>query len=399
MENLNEVSGGITAARGFKAAGVKTGIKNNSFDLAIIKSQKKAKAAAVYTTNQVQAAPIEVCRNNLEDGTASAVVVNSGISNACTGKQGLENAYKMVEKTGEELGVNTDEVIVASTGIIGKQLPMEKIEAGIESASKKLDRNSDEKAAKAILTTDTTTKQIAVKTEIEGEALTVSGMAKGSGMIEPDMATMLSFITTDADINNQLLQKTLKAAVDNSFNKITVDGDQSTNDMVAVLASGQADIPKITAGSSAYEKFTQALHYVAEKLAKMIVKDGEGGTKFIEIEVGGAASLGQAEKAARQIANSPLVKTAIFGESPSWGRIAAAAGSADDEFDLEDLKIVINGEEIFGPEEYVHSFSKDILTRDRIDIVVDLGLGDVSEKIWTCDFSYEYVEINAKYYS
>ncbi len=399
MKDLNKVSGGITAARGFKAAGVKTGIKNNSFDLAIIKSQEKASAAAVYTTNQVQAAPIDVCRNNLEDGTASAVVVNSGISNACTGEQGLENAYKMAEKTGEELGVNPDEVVVASTGIIGKQLPMEKIEAGIESASQKLDRNSDEKAAKAILTTDTTTKQIAVKTEVEGETLTVSGMAKGSGMIEPDMATMLSFITTDADINDQLLHKTLKSAVDNSFNKITVDGDQSTNDMVAVLASGQADIPEITAGGSAYEKFTQALQYVTEELAKMIVKDGEGGTKFIEIEVGGAASRAQAEKAARQIANSPLVKTAIFGESPSWGRIAAAAGSADDEFDLEDLKIVINGEEIFGPEERVHSFSKDILTRDRIDIAVDLGLGDASEKIWTCDFSYEYVEINAKYYS
>lgn len=397
--NFNKIFGGITVAKGFKTAGVKTGVKNNSLDLAIIHSEKCTETAAIYTTNQVQAAPIKICKDHLKDGRAQSIVINSGIANACTGSEGIKNAREMAETAAGCLDVDPGEVLVASTGIIGKQLPVSKIKEGIKEAADRLDRNNGEDAARAILTTDTITKQVAAGFEIKGKEVKIGGMAKGSGMIEPNMATMLSFITTDASIDERLLQKALKSAADASFNKITVDGDQSTNDMVAVMASGMSDAPRISADSPAYKKFKSALKYVAEELAKMIVKDGEGGTKLIEVDVKGASDSEQAEKVAREIANSPLVKTAIFGESPSWGRIAAAAGSADDNFDSGDLKININGEKVFGPGEKVHQFSRDILTEDKINIAVELGIGKASQKIWTCDFSPDYIEINAKYYS
>lgn len=397
--NFNEISGGITAASGFKTAGVKTGVKNSSLDLAIIHSEKSAETAAIYTTNQVQAAPIKICKDHLENGLAQSIVINSGIANACTGSEGYKKALKMTETAADCLKIPPEKVLVASTGIIGKQLPISKITGGIKEAAGKLDRNSSEDAARAILTTDTVTKQIATSFEIKGKKVKIGGMAKGSGMIEPNMATMLSFITTDASIEKGLLAKTLKSIGDSSFNKITVDGDQSTNDMVTIMANGMAETPPISADTDAYKKFKSALKYVAEELAKMIVKDGEGGTKFIEVEVHNAPGAEEAEKIARQIANSPLVKTAIFGEAPSWGRIAAAAGSADDTFDSRDLEIAINGEKIFGPGERVHQFSRDILTRDKINIAVKLGAGEASKKIWTCDFSPEYIDINAKYYS
>ena len=397
--NFTKIKGDITSAEGFKAGAVKTGIKNNSLDLAIIYCENLAETAAVYTTNQVQAAPIKICREHLADGSARAIVINSGIANACTGEEGLQNALQMTETAAGSLHLKKEDVLVASTGIIGKQLPMSKIKAGIEEASENLAKDSGKDAAKAIQTTDTTVKRAAAAIELDGHEVKIGGMAKGSGMIEPNMATMLSFITTDASIKSGLLQEVLKECVDVSFNKITVDGDQSTNDMIAVMASGKSGAPEITAGSAALEKFKSALKYVTEELAKMIVKDGEGATKFIEINVSGASDSEQAQKIARQIAGSPLVKTAVYGESPSWGRIAAAAGSAVDDFDSQDLEIELNGKKVFGPEHEVHEFPGDILSSSTIRIDVDPGCGEASDTVWTCDFSDEYVEINAKYYS
>ena len=340
-----------------------------------------------------------ICKEHLKDGSARAIVVNSGIANACTGAEGYQNAIKMTEIAADNLNLDKEDVLVASTGIIGKQLPMSKITGGIKEAAGKLNKNGGEKAARAIQTTDNMLKRAAAKIKLKGQEIKIGGMAKGSGMIEPNMATMLSFISTDASIKSELLERALRAAVDDSFNKITVDGDQSTNDMVAIMANGMSEAPEITAGSTAFQKFKSALKYVAEKLAKMIVKDGEGATKLIEINVSGASDNKTAEKIARQIANSPLVKTAIYGEAPSWGRIAAAAGSAVNKFDCCDLQIAINGEKVFGPEEKVHQFSQNILTSNTINIEVTMGKGGASSKIWTCDFSQEYIEINAKYYS
>ena len=396
---MKKIEGGIAAVGGFLASGVRAEIKEEGLDLALIYSKSPACGAAVFTTNQVQAAPVKLSRKNVQEGNVQAVVINSGVANACTGKKGRKNAEKMLAKTAEELELEPEEVVVASTGVIGDQLPIDRITVGIEQAAFDLSKSGGNPAARAIMTTDTYPKELALEFEVAGTSVRLGGIAKGSGMIEPNMATMLSFFTTDVAIDRELLVEALDESVEYSFNKITVDGDQSTNDTVAILANGEAGNEKITEKGAAYEQFLGALEYATRELAQEIVRDGEGGNKFVEVEVVEAVSEKQAEKIARKVANSSLVKTALFGEDSNWGRIVGAVGAAGEDIDLAKLEVTINGEDVFGPKEEVHDFPEDLLKEDEIFIKIHLDQGIGAEKIWTCDLSYDYVEINAEYHT
>ena len=397
--NVKEIEGTITTPLDFFASGIATGIKEKAKDIALIYSIVESEAAAVFTQNQCQAAPVRISREHLEDNRAQAILVNSGNANACTGERGKNDAHKMIELAAQKLGLDQEEIILCSTGIIGEHLPMDKIKPGIEKTVLNLKENGGSEAAEAIMTTDKYQKELALKVDIGGEEITIGGIAKGSGMIEPNMATMLSFLTTDADIDKKLLQTALSEAVDKTFNRITVDGDQSTNDTVAILANGAAENERITTKDDSYDRFVEGLSYICKELAHLIVKDGEGATKFITIEVKGADSEIDAEKVAKSIANSNLVKTAIFGEDPNWGRIASAAGAVGVEFDLDKLEIQINNQNIFGPAQQVYSYAEDLLEESTIKIELDLNTGKESAKVWTCDLSYKYVEINAEYHT
>ncbi|MCK8817987.1 bifunctional glutamate N-acetyltransferase/amino-acid acetyltransferase ArgJ [Natroniella sulfidigena] len=401
-EDYQDVIGGITAPQGFLAAGVEVGIKSEGRDVALIYSQNSAKVAAVFTTNQCSAAPVKLSRENCEDGLAQAIVVNSGNANACTGKRGWSDAERMEELAAEELNLKQDQILVASTGIIGEFLEMNKVEEGIKKAAANLSETGSAHAAEAIMTTDTYSKELAVEVEIGGETVTIGGIAKGSGMIEPNMATMLSFLTTDLAIDAQLLDQALRKAVNNSFNKIIVDGDQSTNDMVSILANGQAGNSSIQEQDQDYEKFVAALQYVTKVLAHQIVLDGEGATKFVEVEVAGARNKSDAEVVARKIANSNLVKTALFGEDPNWGRIVAAVGASGIDIDLAKLEIRMNDLLLLDQDETVLNYEEELeelLTTDEIKLKVNLNLGEAVDRVWTCDLSYEYVEINGEYHT
>lgn len=401
---LTEITGGITAPQGFKAAGVKAGLKKSGkLDLAVIYSTVPASVAAVFTTNTMAAAPVIVSRAAVQQGTASAIVVNSGCANACTGPQGLVDAKAMAHITGQLLGIKDQEVIVSSTGIIGVNLQMDKIEAGIKMAVAELDEQGYEQATTAIMTTDTFPKSCAYEFEIGGKTVRIAGIAKGSGMIHPNMATMLCFITTDAAVTPAVLKQALTQAIDVSFNMISVDGDSSTNDMTSVLANGQAGNNLIdSADSKEYQELLAALTKVCIYLAQQVVRDGEGATKFLEITVQGAASASDAKKAAMAIAKSPLVKTAFFGEDANWGRILCAVGyseaaAAQDKISLAigDVIIVKKGMGIPFEEKNL----KAIMAEQDIIVTVDLGMGTDSATMWTCDFSYEYVKINGEYHT
>jgi len=397
---IKQISGGVLAPKGFKASGVASGIKQSgNKDIALLVSDKTASAAAVFTTNKVAAAPVFLSKKHLVDGKARAVVINSGNANACTGKQGDENAQKMADITAEVLAIDPDEVIVSSTGIIGVQLPMKKIEDGIKLAAGKLYNGIGADAAEAIMTTDTFPKEYAVSFMVNGSEVRVGGMAKGSGMIEPNMATMLAFVTTDARVTADILKQSLKNSVDKSFNSITVDGDTSTNDMVAVLANGESGIE---IEHDAVEAFQEALDQVCIELAKLIVRDGEGATKFIEVNVTGAADDADAKKAAKAIANSNLVKTAFFGQDANWGRIVAAAGYSSAEVDKDKVDVYYGDEKLLEsgqPVDYDAAKVDEVLKAKDIKIKVDLNLGKGSARVWTCDFSYDYVKINAEYHT
>lgn len=399
---LNEIPGGITGPKGFYASGVHCGIKKLKRDLALIYSGVPAAAAGVFTTNKVPAAPVLVSKQQLErSSTHRAVLVNSGNANACTGERGLNDAWSMAQWTAQTLGIDPRSVLVSSTGIIGQYLPMEKIIPGIREAEMMLDRDGHTAAAEAIMTTDTFPKEGALRVNIDGAEVTIGGMAKGSGMIAPHMATMLSFITTDANISPELLQHALKQAADRSFNRITVDGDTSTNDMVIMLANGMAaNTPMLAAEEPGYRVFYEALEYLLVKLSKMIVLDGEGATKFVEIHVTGAKSEAIAAQAAGSIANSNLVKTAIHGEDANWGRILAAVGYSGIDFSPENVEIFFGNVPILG-KSYTIDFSeaeaKHILEKKEITITVDLNQGDASASFWTCDLSEDYIAINANY--
>lgn len=398
----NECPCGITGPKGFRASGVHSGIKKVKKDLALVFSTVPAHAAGVFTLNKVAAAPVVVDKLQLEQSkTCRAILVNSGNANACTGERGMNDAWAMVKSTAQALHIEQGEVLISSTGVIGQYLPMDKVYTGITEAEMMLDAEGHSAAAEAIMTTDRFSKELAVRVKIDDVDVTIGGMAKGSGMIAPNMATMLAFITTDAVISPELLRFTLKDATDHSFNRITVDGDTSTNDMVLVLANGEAaNRPLTDKNDPAFKIFYDAFEYLLTKLSKMIVLDGEGATKFIEIKVTGASSEEAAVQAARTIANSNLVKTAINGEDANWGRILCAVGYSGIDFVPEDVEIYFNDVPILG-KSYAIDFSeadaKRALQQKEITIVVNLNQGVAEAAFWTCDLSKEYVAINANY--
>jgi glutamate N-acetyltransferase/amino-acid N-acetyltransferase len=405
MANLyKEISGGITAPQGFLASGVTGGIKKSGKkDTALIYSQSPAKVAGVFTTNQCAASCVLLNKVNIKDGLAQAIIVNSGNANACTGERGYQDTQEMVSFTAKKLDLEKEQVLVASTGIIGEFLAMDKIKTGIDKAVADLNQSGGQEAAEAIMTTDTYSKELAIEFEVGDELVKLGGIAKGSGMIEPNMATMLGFLTTDIAIDSNLLQEALVEAINQSFNRITVDGDQSTNDMVTILANGKAGNNIIVDKDEGYNVFLDALKYVCTYLAHQIVRDGEGATKFIEVEVKGAQSLKKATKIAKQIANSQLVKTAMFGQDPNWGRIIMAIGASGVELDLSKVEIKINDTVLLEQGERVIEHSTEtkanLLNDEEIKIEVNLNLGEYSDKVWTCDLSYKYVEINAEYHT
>jgi len=409
---LKEIEGGITAPCGFKASGVHCGIKRNSPDLALIFSKFEAIAAGMFTINKVKAAPVVISQKKLRRGKARAIVANSGNANACTGKKGFENANRMCKVAARELGIDPQEVLVASTGVIGEQLPIEKIEEGIKAAAKNLSSQGSLNAAQAIITTDKKIKQIAVETEIPGQGkkkVKIGAIAKGSGMIAPNLATMLCFITTDACITLDALKEALRIAVDKSFNQISVDGDMSTNDTVIALANGKAGNktiktwkrkPTLRIKDENFDIFCKNLEYVCAYLAKEIVRDGEGATKIFEVKVEGAPFPKDARRIARKIATSNLVKTALAGASPNWGRIMAALGSAHTKVKpekvdiiIEDIQVVKNGEAAGAP---LSELRKRLL-KNEISIVVKLNQGNCNSTFWGCDLTEKYVKINKRY--
>lgn len=398
---MEVVQEGVTAPLGFQAAGVHCGIKKARKDVALVYTETPAVAAAMFTTNTVVAAPLLVDRAQLERSQVMrAILVNSGNANACTGDRGMEDAWTMVKDTARALAIAESEVLVASTGVIGQYLPMEQVRRGIAGAVEHLGTDGTG-AAEAIRTTDTFSKEAAVRAMIGGVRVTVGGMAKGSGMIAPNMATMLAFVTTDALITPAALQAATRLATERSFNRISVDGDTSTNDMVAVLANGRAGNPIIeTSAGPAYEAFYQALEHVLVTLAKMIVMDGEGATKFVEIRVTQAAGEEEAAIAARTVANSNLVKTALNGEDANWGRILAAIGRSGITFDPAQVEIDFGDVPILRSNyriDFSEERAKEVLERRDIVITVRLNRGTASAFFWTCDLSREYVTINANY--
>ena len=395
------VEGGVTAPSGFRAAGVACGIKaNGNPDLALLVSDTPASAAAVFTTNVAQAAPIVVSREHLRksSGRATAIVVNSGCANACTGADGLAHAFEMARLTGEAVGCAPESVLVASTGVIGVKLAMSNVGAGITTAAAALSATGGADAARAIMTTDPFSKEAAAEAAAARGTFRVGGMAKGSGMIEPMMATMLGFVTTDAGVDHNLLQRALKAAVDDSFNAISVDGECSTNDCVFALANGTSGV---TLGEADYDMLVAALRAVCEPLAIDIVRGGEGATKLITIRVTGAPTHADARATARAIANSPLVKTAVHGGDPNWGRLVAVAGRATRSLVLDRARVRIGPVELFSdgaPHDELAPAAAEYLRGKDITLEVDLGTGGTGRaQMWSCDFSADYVRINADY--
>ena len=394
------VEGSVTAPKGFRAAGVSCGIKASGLDLALIVSDNTASAAGVFTTNRAQAAPVTVSRRNLSvtSGRARAIVVNSGCANACTGTDGMRHAEAMAARTASTIGCSVPEVLVASTGVIGVKLDMEKVTGGIATAAAALARCGGKDAARAIMTTDPFPKMASFEIAGPPGTFRVGGIAKGSGMIEPHMATMLGFLTTDAAVEPALLRRALSAVVNDTFNAITVDGECSTNDCVVVLANGASTV-KLEERD--YPLLVDALRSVCEPLAIGIVRGGEGATKLVTVRVTGASSDGEARQTARAIANSPLVKTAIHGGDPNWGRLVAVAGRSGSNFVLENAAVHIGPIELFSagiPHDERASEAAEYLKGRDLVVAVDMGTGGRgTSQMWTCDLSAEYVRINAEY--
>lgn len=395
----------VTAPQGFRAAGIACGIKaSGALDLALVASAHPCTAAAVFTTNQIKAAPVRYDQAMLAHRRAGfrAVVINSGNANACTGPRGLSDAYSVAEFAGFLLGFPPDTVLIMSTGVIGVPLPVDKIRAGLMRAVPALSEDGGEAAARAIMTTDTRPKLAVRRLMIHGVPVTIGGMAKGAGMIHPHMATMLALITTDAEIDADPLRMLLRSAVDASFHRITVDGDQSTNDTVMILANGAAGV---VVDERSMPLFQEALTDLFVELAKAIIRDGEGATKFVEIRVRGARTPEEARQIARHIARSPLVKTAFYGEDPNWGRILAAAGAAGVSFDADTVSLWIQRENeppllLFdrgSPALYFEEEARRIFQAPSFRVLLDLELGEWEDWVWTCDLSHEYVTINGRY--
>lgn len=400
---FKESIAGVTFAKGFQAGGVKAGIKKSGKDdLAVIYTEKAAVVAGTFTQNLVAAAPVFVSKEVAKRGTARAIVVNAGCANACTGEQGLTDARLMALLTAEELGIGAEEVFVASTGVIGVNMPMDKVKKGIKAAVQALSAEGSDAASKAIITTDTYTKSGAFEFELGGKTVRIGGIAKGSGMIHPNMATMLCFITTDAAIDSALLQTALSKAIQTSFNMVSVDGDTSTNDMVVVMANGLAGNAEITEENAEYAKFFAALDALCVGLAQMVARDGEGATKFLTVNVTGAVDFEDAKKVAMAVAKSPLVKTAFFGEDANWGRIICAAGYAGARMDPDQTTVSIGGVDVFKDgtgAKFDENALKAAMASHDITLDISLGLGEEKATVWTCDLSYEYVKINGEYHT
>jgi len=397
--------GHIAMVRGIRAAGVACGIKKTegSPDLALIVSEVPCCAAAVFTRNKVTAAPVQYDRRLLHthNTIAQAVVINSGCANACTGAHGLQDAEDAARYAAEQLGLRPEAVWVMSTGVIGQRLPIGKVHQGIELAVAHLSNEGGHSAARAIMTTDTRPKEVAVQIDLCGHKATIAGMCKGSGMLHPNMATMLAVIAADVRVAPDVLQAALADVTEKSFNMTTVDGDTSTNDTLLLLANGLAGNDEISSTDGpAYITFREGLLYVAQTLAKMLAADGEGATKFVEINVRGARSFAEARTVAKAIAHSPLVKTALYGQDANWGRVLCAAGYSGADIDPDrvalwfgDLQLVKDG----APHDVDEKRALTILSKKEIVITLELGLGDAEATVWTCDLSHDYVSINAHY--
>ena len=394
---------GVTFAKGFTAAGVKAGIKKSgNLDVAVIYTKTQAVVAGTFTQNKVAAAPVYVSKEVVATGTAHAIVANAGCANACTGQQGLDDAHKMAQIAADELGVNADDVIVGSTGVIGVNLPMDKLEAGIKDAVANLSADGSGNAGRAIITTDTHSKSVTCEFELSGKTVRMGAIAKGSGMIRPNMATMLCYITTDIAIDQALLQKAVSGCVEKSFNMISVDGDMSTNDMVIVLANGEANNAKITEENADYQIFFDKLMMLCTELAKQIAADGEGASKFLTINVKGAKSFADAKTVGMAIANSPLVKTAFFGEDPNWGRVICAVGYSGADMVPENTVVKFGGITIFANgtgATYDEKALAHVMKEKDIVIDIELNMGQEDATVWSCDLSYEYVKINGEYHT
>lgn len=404
------IDGGVTAAKGFKAAGMHAGIKKGTKkDMAMIVSSAPCMAAGTFTTNLVKAAPVKWDQHVVyEHGEARAVVVNSGIANACTGAEGYGYCEETAKAAAEALGIDKDEVLVASTGVIGKQLPIDTIKKGVKDLSGLLldTREAATLAAESIMTTDTVKKEVAVEVEIGGKTVTIGGMCKGSGMIHPNMCTMLSFLMTDAAISKEMLQKALSADVDDTYNMISVDGDTSTNDTVLLLANGMAGNPEITEEGADFDKFMEALNYINTCLSKKIAGDGEGATALFEVKILGAKTKEDAVTLSKSVVTSSLTKAAIYGHDANWGRILCAMGYSGVQFDPEKvdlyfesragkLKIIENGVSTG----YDEAEATKILSEDEVTAIADMKMGDATATAWGCDLTYDYVKINADYRS
>lgn len=399
------INGGVTAAKGFTASGIHCGIRKNQIkkDLAMIKSEIKAAAAAVYTQNKVYGAPITVTRNNISDGYAQAVIVNSGNANTCNA-DGVEKAEMMCEIAAKALSVDKKDVIVASTGVIGMTLDVTPIAEGAPALASQMSEDGGKDAAEAIMTTDTVSKEVAVEIELGGKKVRVGACCKGSGMIHPNMATMLCFMTTDCAISSEMLQKALSSVVKDTFNMISVDGDTSTNDMVCIMANGKAENAEITEENADFALFCEALMAVSVKLSRLIAGDGEGAQRLLECKVTGAPDEKTAKDIAKSIICSSLVKTAMFGADANWGRILCAIGYTPGEFMVDTIDVYLSSckgtvkvcEKGFGIE-FSEEKAKEILLESEINLLVDMNQGEFEATAWGCDLTYDYVKINGDY--
>ncbi|WP_163469737.1 bifunctional glutamate N-acetyltransferase/amino-acid acetyltransferase ArgJ [Fusobacterium sp. IOR10] len=397
----------FTLVKGIKAAGISCGLKKSGKkDLCLIYSEEKGISAGAFTQNQVKAAPVLLSMKNVESENVQALIINSGNANACNGAKGYEDAVTTTELVAKNLNILPSEVLVQSTGIIGLPLPMDKLISGINNICPKLSKDGGEDASLAILTTDTFPKTVTVQIEIDNKTVTIAGIAKGSGMIHPNMATMLGNIFTDVNISKELLNETFKESIDNTFNMISVDGDTSTNDMCIIIANGAAENKLIDTKDENFKIFKDALDYVNESLAKLIAKDGEGATKLLEVSVSNGKTKKDSKLVAKSIITSNLTKCAFFGEDANWGRILCAIGYSKADLNIESIDIHLNskgnsvqvvkdGAGLSFDEDYI----KNILEEDKINILVDLKNGKHNAKAWGCDLSYEYVKINGSYRS
>lgn len=394
-------NGGVTSAKGYKACGVAAGIKANRTDMAMLLSDRASTCAGLFTSNLVAAAPVVLDRERAATGKCRGVVVNAGCANACTGSKGFTDAVEMARMAAEAVGIAENEMLVSSTGTIGRRLPMQRVAEGIKLAKDALSYDGGAAAARAIMTTDTVPKEVALKVNIGGVDVTIGGMCKGAGMICPNLATMLCYITTDAAISAEDLRAALKVAVEKSFNRITIDGDQSTNDTLIVFANGAAGGAVLTPPHEDFTLFTEALSEVAKTLAMKIVEDGEGATKFVTVAVEKAANDADALRAARAVANSPLFKTACFGADPNWGRVICAVGYSGAQVDDMKTEIYFDDVCVYDKGEVADATAQaklaEVMGQRAFTVTVRLNLGNGADAVYTSDFSYDYVKINSDY--